>query len=616
MNWEHLKTYIWLRWRLSANQVRRSGPLGAIIAAILTALSALGGMITFIVGLLVGVFALRQAAPWIVMAVWDGVVVGFILFWMIGLLSELQRTELLSLDNFMHLPVSPTSAFLINYVGSSIGLSLILFLPAAIGLGAGLTLSRGPAMLLLFPLIVTFFLMVTAVTYQFQGWLASMMSNPRRRRTIIAVVTLLFILVFQIPNILTNFNSGARTRRQERQEAYKELAVLQKEYAAGRMTKEEYEKRLSAKRTATDSDRRREDEKGRETLRFVNMAAPPGWLPYGAAAATQGRGLPVLAGFAGMALISIASLRRSYRTTIRLYMGDFNTGRARRKIKMGTGPENASKAKTRIRGQAAFLEKRLPWISDQASAISLMCFRSLLRAPEVKMMLLTPVFMLVIFSGMLAGRGGNVSVLLRPLIALGLAAFILIMGMTGFLGNQFGFDRSGFRAFVLSCAPRRDILLGKNLSLLPYAFIMMVFAIGVSQWKHPMRPDHLAAVLLQTIPMYLIFCLTGNMLSILSPITLKLSSGKPASHQGARVLFQVVFMFVVPVLIGFTLIPLGVEALFAFMKWAVWFPAFLVLGMVQVVVMLGLYRVAIDWQGGLLQRREQKILEIVSSKAE
>ena len=156
MNWEHLKTYIWLRWRLSANQVRRSGSLGAIIAAILTALRVLGGIITFIIGLLVGVLALRQAEPWIVMAVWDGVVAGFILFWLIGLMTELQRTELLSLDNFMHLPVSPTGAFLINYVGSSIGLSLILFLPAMLGLGAGLTLSRGPAMLLLVPLIATF----------------------------------------------------------------------------------------------------------------------------------------------------------------------------------------------------------------------------------------------------------------------------------------------------------------------------------------------------------------------------------------------------------------------------------------------------------------------------
>ena len=71
-------------------------------------------------------------------------------------------------------------------------------------------------------------------------------------------------------------------------------------------------------------------------------------------------------------------------------------------------------------------------------------------------------------------------------------------------------------------------------------------------------------------------------------------------------------MLVVPVPIGFTLIPLGVEALFTFTKWAAWFPAFLVLSVIQAVVVLWLYRVALNWQGGLLQRREKKILEIVS----
>ena len=504
MNWEHLKTYIWLRWRLSANQVRRSGTIGAIIAAILTALRILGGILTFIAGLLIGVLALRHAEPKIVMVVWDGIAAGFLFFWMIGLMSELQRTELLSLDNFMHLPVSPAGAFFINYAGSSIGLSLILFLPAMIGLGIGLTLSRGLGMLLLFPLIVAFFLMVTAVTYQFRGWLASMMTNPRRRRTIIAVISLLFILVFQIPNIMNNLNPGARAKAQAEREGYKEFNTLKKEFASGRITRKEYERRLIAKGAAWQAARKRNSEKDYEITWLVNKVAPPGWLPYGAATAAQGRSMPALAGIAGMGLIGIASLWRSYRTTIRLYLGDFNTGRTRRKIKTGPVPKTTSKTKTGIRGQAAFLEKRLPWISEQASAISLMCFRSLIRASEVKMMLLTPVIMLGIFGGMHAGKGGNGSVLVRPLIALGLMAFILIIGMTAFIGNQFAFDRSGFRAFVLSCAPRRDILLGKNLSLLPFALILMVFIIGVSQWMNPMRPDHLAAVLLQTIPMYLI----------------------------------------------------------------------------------------------------------------
>jgi ABC-2 type transport system permease protein len=616
MNLEHLKTYIWVRWRLSVNQVRRSGSVGAVIAAILNGMRILGGIVTLIAGLLVGVLALRQADPKIVMAVWDGVAAAFILFWLIGLMSELQRTELLSLDNFMHLPVSPAGAFLINYIGSSIGLSLILFLPAMIGLSIGLILSRGPAMLSLFPLVAVFFLMVTAVTYQFRGWLASMMTNPRRRRTIVAVVTLLFILVFQIPNIMNNFGSGARAKRQAGEEISKEFAALNKELAEGLITAEEHKKQVAAKLAAIESDRKRSSENNYEIARLVNMATPPGWLPYGATAAMEGRPLPVLACVFGMGLIGIASLRRSYRTTIRMYTGDFTKGRTRRKIKDKAVSKGSSDSKAGSGCPAVFLEKKLPWMSEQASAVALAVFRSLMRAPEGKMMLLTPVIMLVVFGGMLAGKRGDVAELLRPLIASGFAAFILIISMTGFLGNQFAIDRSGFRAFVLSCVPRRYILLGKNLSLMPFTFVLMAFIIGVFQWLNPMRPDHLAAVLIQIVPMYLLLCLAGNMLSILSPMTLKPGSGRPASHQGLRLLGQLVFMLVVPVPIGFTFIPLGVEALLDTMKWAAWFPAFLVLSVIQTFFVLWLYRAAINWQGGLLQRREKKILEVVSAKGE
>ncbi len=616
MNWEHLKTYIWLRWRLSANQVRRAGPIGAIIGAILAALRILGGLVTFIAGLLIGIFALHHAEPKVVLVVWDIFAAGFLFFWLIGLMSELQRTELLSLDNFMHLPVSPNGAFLINYLGSSVGLSLILFLPLMIGLGIGLTVSRGPAMLLLFPLIVSFFLMITAITYQFRGWLASMMANPRRRRTIIAVVSLLFILAIQIPNILNALNPDDRSGKREKPEARKGIVALERERAAGRITKEEYDRQHKANRAAWEAARMSESEKNYETTWRVNQVAPPGWLPYGAATVVQGRSLPALACIAGMGLIGMISLRRSYRTTIRLYRGDFNAGRSGREARIRAVSKGPSNPEAGIRNEAAFLEKKLPWIPEHASAITLMCFRSMMRATEVRTMLLTSVVMLIIFGGMLAGKGGNVPVLGRPLVALGSIAFILILGMTGLVGNQFAFDRDGFRAFVLSCAPRRDILLGKNLSLLPLALMLMVFIVGLFAWKNPMRLDHVAAVLLQTIPMYLIFCLAGNTLSILSPVALRAGSGQPAPHQGLRVLYQIVYMIVMPVLFSLTLIPFAIEALFGLMQWAAWFPAFLVLGAVQVAAMLWIYRIALNWQGRLLQRHEKRILEVVSSKAE
>ena len=46
-------------------------------------------------------------------------------------------------------------------------------------------------------------------------------------------------------------------------------------------------------------------------------------------------------------------------------------------------------------------------------------------------------------------------------------ALLPFFGVLQILDNQFGFDRSGFRTLVLSPAPRWQILLGKNLALLP-----------------------------------------------------------------------------------------------------------------------------------------------------
>jgi hypothetical protein len=90
----------------------------------------------------------------------------------------------------------------------------------------------------------------------------------------------------------------------------------------------------------------------------------------------------------------------------------------------------------------------------------------------------------------------------------------------------------------------------------------------------------------------------------------------PAGHQGIRSFGPFLLMVVSPVLLGLTLLPLGVEALLSLMNWFAWFPAYLVFGAVQAVAMIWLYRLVLDWEGGLLQRREPEILEIVGSRIE
>ena len=185
MNREHLKAFLWLRWRLLVHQIQRGGVVNVVLLAILAGGAVLLAASLFVTFFLVGLFALDDASPQVLLYVWDGLVFGFLLLWSIGLLVDLQRSEVLSLDRFLHLPVSLKGAFLINYISSLVSVSLVIVVPPMIALALALVIVKGPAMLLVFPLLAAFLLMITAVTYQFQGWLASLMANQRRRRTVV-----------------------------------------------------------------------------------------------------------------------------------------------------------------------------------------------------------------------------------------------------------------------------------------------------------------------------------------------------------------------------------------------------------------------------------------------
>ena len=213
MNLSHLRAFCWLRWRLFVNQLAKGGLANKVLLAIL-AVMAVGGSVVFFIGFFaIGllVFALPDVPPSILMFAWDGLAVSFLFFWSVGLMTELQRSEAFSLDKFLHLPVSPSGAFVFNYLSSLMSVNLLIFMPAMVGFALGLAFSKGPAMLLLLFLVAAFFLMVTALTYQFQGWLATLMVNKRRRRTIIGIVTVVFLLVTQAPNAARTFTSGPGT---------------------------------------------------------------------------------------------------------------------------------------------------------------------------------------------------------------------------------------------------------------------------------------------------------------------------------------------------------------------------------------------------------------------
>ena len=582
MNWEHLRAFLWLRSRLSANKSKRASSLSNTLNSVLMVLAVITGIGTFSGSVAIAYYLVAKQPPSTVMYVWDGVVAAFLFFWLVMLSVELQRSELLPLEKFLHYPISVSGLFLINYVASVLSehIAVFFFIPTMLGLSLGLVIGRGIAMLWLFPLLLAFLLMVTAVTYQFRGWLAVLMLNKRHRRTVITVVTVVSMLLFQLPYLSTRVFGGRRSRRP---------AITSSEQA-GRIAK------------------------------TVSMTVPLGWLPYGAMASAEGRFLPPILGIMGMTLIGVVSLRRSYRTTVRLYTGNYGSGETKTARKAAAlsekeAGEPSAQALPQPASTRSFLEMQLPWISEQASAIAVTTFRSLTRAPEAKMVLLSPLVMLFFFGAYVVRVSSQPGEFTRPLMASGVLGMILL-GMGQLAGNQFSFDRGGFRNFVLASTPRREILLGKNLALVPIILGMALAAVILLQVAFPMRIDYFVAVIFQMVTMYLLFCLFSNFVSIFNPTATSAGSLKPAVRPtGKTFLFGLLTLVLFPFALAPSMIPLGLEIGLHWMGWFPGIPICLLLSLGEVLAVGYLYSWALDRQGELLQSRELRILDVVSARA-
>jgi hypothetical protein len=608
MKAEHLRAFLWLRWRIRLNQLKKGGFANVIALAIIAPFVLLLSLGLCAGAFVIGLLVMPRAEPVVFLYVFAGIVLLFLFVWAITLLTELQRSDVFTLDKFLHLPVSLKGVFLINYLSSLASVNLVLFVPAMMGLAVGAALGKSAWLWILVPLIAALVFMVTSVTYQFQGWLASLMVNPRRRKTVIVLVTMAFVLVCQLPQLI-NVIRPWDYHRAEAEARNRETAKLQKELADGRISKEDYALRNLALHNETKR-KANDDESAEEAATIVwwmSLALPPGWLALGAMAAAQGNPLPGLGAMLGLGLIGTASLWRSYRTTLRLYTGQFTSG----KRKARPAAEVATTASTSV----GLVERELPWFKEQVSAIALAGFRALVRAPEAKMLFLTPLILAVVFGSMLYVNARDMPEPFRPLVAFG-GLSMTLLGMIQVLGNQFGFDRNGFRVFVLCAVHRRDILLGKNLALAPIAVLLgLVILVGV-EIVVPMRWDHLLAALPQMVSMYLLFCIVANLMSILAPTAIAANSLKPANPKLAVVLLQMCILSLMPLLLLPLLVPLGLETVLEQLHVVEGVPIYLPLSLLLAAGVVVLYRAALNWEGNLLQYREKKILEVVTTKVE
>ncbi len=612
MNAPHFFAFVWLRWRLFANQLTKGGIFSQILLAVLAVGAVLGAFGLLILSFLAGFFLLPEASPLVVLLVWDGLVVSFLFNWSLGLVTELQRSEALSLDRFLHLPVSLSGVFTLNYLSSLVCLTMLLFVPAMLGMSLGLTLGKGPLLALQLPAALAFLFMVTALTYQFQGWLASLMVNKRRRRTIVVIVSLVFILLFQGPNLVNLFAPWHSYDTQHKEETAK-LADLSRALQANEITAEEYQKQRAEFQREREERATETSQSWRNTAWIVNMAVPLGWLPWGAAAAMEGNPFPGLLAVVGYTLIGTASLWRGYRTTLRMYTGTF-TGASKNPTPAPQAPAKPSVVSPVPAGAPTFLEKTIPWLSEQAAVIALSGFRSLSRAPEVKMLLISPIIIVAVLVGMFF-HGKVLPEAARPALGFGVMATILFT-FSGLAGNQFGYDRSGFRIFVLSPAPRREVLLGKNLALVPLVFGLAVPTVALAAIVMPMRFDHMLALPFQFVTMFLIYCMPANLLSILAPMPVASGSLKPLTPKMVPMLLHLVFFFTMPIALTPVLAPWGIEAALEALDRSWGLPIALLLTILECAAVVGLFRIVLTWEGRLLQMREQHILETVVAKAE
>jgi hypothetical protein len=584
VNWDQLKSILWLRWRLTRNQLFRGSSIGGVLLVVLAFLCAL--LVAAMCGgaTLAGYFALREAQPEVMLWVWTAAVLAFLFVWMLGLMVELQRSETIDLQRLMHLPVRLGQVFLINYVASHATFSLLLLVPGMIGLALGLTLGRSGIFVLLVPLVLSVVFMITAWTYCLRGWLATLMTNPRRRRAVIMGMTFGFVLLGQAPNLYFNVLRRGQHRLPD---------PAAEARARGNAASE------SGMPNAWHH------------LTTVQAFIPPLWLPLGAKAAAEGRPLPALLGTLGCLGIGALGLRRAYRSTVRFYHGDNGSKRKSAKLQ-GEGMAGSESKPLHSR----LLELRLPGVPEPAAVVAGATLRSMLRAPEVKMALGTSAIVLVILAGTALLRASPaLPEAGKPFAVTGAAAFTLFL-LFQFLANQFGLDRDGFRVLVMSPVSRRHLLLGKNLAIAPVAAgFGLVLILILTVWLGVPLLAALAG-LFQLVTMTLALLTFGNLLSILLPFRIQAGSMKPTKPPFLKMLALLFCQFLVPVCLLPGALPPLAEVLWRSMDGTPFLPVNLILSLLLAAVAVAGYWLALEPLARLYSRRELTILQSVTREEE
>lgn len=563
MSLAHVRTLVWLRSRLTWNHFTRGKKWVAVLGIIIRLVIGIATVGLAVGGFLLGLHVLADVSRAMLWATWSGVALCFLFMWMIAVLSEVQRSESIDVRRLMHLPISLRQVFLINYLASLFSPGLILAVPASCALALGLVLGRGSHMAWLFPVLFAFYFSVTAWTYCLRGWLVNLMINKRRRRAIIMGMTAAVVLAGQLPNIIIH------------------TPLVQKQF--------QHQPRGSEQ----DAD-------------SAGVEPPPPMRQV----FTHIRDIPLrriaIPLFLGGTLVGGLGLRHAHRVTVSFY-----TSR-------GTRRRSRTRKRTRVsRARRILVQRRIPFVSEPVSALTVTLIRSSLRAPEIRMTLLMPFIMGLVFGMMFLGRssGAGLPHAFRSLPALGAVAFSML-GTAQFVFNAFGQDRDAFRNLILLPVNGNQILLAKNLSLFPFSVgIGCVLLLLVAAALH-LYPWTILATLVQLVAVYVILCIPGNFASIRVPFRLAGASLRKPKIPPQTVLLVLLFHLAIPVV----LLVVAIPPLLGMVVTPInpWYGALINLGgSIGFLILAGLaYAWTLPPAGRYLKTRERDILRAVTAESE
>ena len=589
-------------WRSRLNRWMKDALISRWLGSIFWIVITWGLILCFAVFVAAGVAtagATASGKPYAALLAWNALCGFFLFLWLIGLANEIVRGDGLSLQRLMHLPISPASVFAFNFFLTWINLPILFFLASALGMAMGHCVIEGVWGLWRLIPILSYTLMVTAITSHLQGKVIVLIANPKTRKFLMTAVPILLSLI----GIAISMSSL-------------------------------YVRRLG---------------QGGDVLFWtgiLDIAIPFLWL----ADIFSGRsilGTSILGPWSliwlpCMWLIAAWSLRANYRLTKRYYQNGFDLQAATsgNLLPASETSEPRSDSTYVPAPGALWIERTFLGLSPAASAIAAITWTFFWRSPQLKLAMLLPLlqpfFLLLLFSQKPWDRSKEMppAAVVEPatpqtpdagprsgtqyqgFYLLAFSVFSTFLGST-VACNIFGFDRSGFRFWVLCALPRSEILRGRNwiFGVMISAIAMVVILISNMIWNYSwLRAFEALLAFFAYLPLYLVLV---NIISILAPFPLAAQGFQPKEFTWKSLVLNLGLSLLIPVIMGLTSIPWAIEwGLHWSLPASEKLPVALLLMPILVGCTFWLYEQLLQIVGDLLQSREKSLLEVVTSHVE